>query len=129
MCKKHVLPVIGNCSDCPYDTLVCSNCVEKEDSKHYQHILEPYEFLLEKQNDKSYDVTMNSVTSQAENRDRKKKVYTAILQDKDKKVTEITRIFDQIHGKLRLAEVKAMKQLDITYEALKVRPNLARKFK
>ena len=63
---------------------------------------------------------MNSEKSQAENRDRKKKVLTAILQDKDKKVTEITRIFDHIHGKLRLAEVEALKDLDLVYEGLKV---------
>ena len=105
-----MLPIVGECLQCSFDAYLCNDCL-KPGGRHHNHFTDINPLVLEQ------DQTHTSKPMNVEDR---KALLRQMLDEKAAKEVEITRFFDQIHGKLRRAELHNMKILDQICDNLKI---------
>ena len=104
-----MLPILGECLQCSYDAVLCSDCLQPG-GRHHNHFTNMDEQKLKQKKVAKSKATMED----------RKALIAKLLQDKAAKEIEMTRFFDQVHGKLRRAELENMKKLDLIYDNLKL---------
>ena len=105
-----MLPILGECLQCSYDAVLCSDCLQPG-GRHHNHFTNMDEQKLKQKKVAKSKATMED----------RKALIAKLLQDKAAKEIEMTRFFDQVHGKLRRAELENMKKLDLIYDNLKLK--------
>ena len=106
-----MLPIVGECLQCSFDAYLCNDCL-KPGGRHHNHFTDINPLVLEQD--------QTHTTSKPMNVEDRKALLRQMLDEKAAKEVEITRFFDQIHGKLRRAELHNMKILDQICDNLKI---------
>ena len=117
-CPKHMLPIVGECLQCSFDAYLCNDCL-KPGGRHHNHFTDINALVL----DQDQTLSKKKLDKPPMKIEDRKVLLTKMFEEKAAKEVEITRFFDQIHGKLRRAELENMKILDKIYDNLKLQLN------